>query len=434
MKSESTNLEEAEEDEETCTKRKRLTEVITKKKNKSKKVKEQDIITKEKETDNNIINLATVKEIANTNFVDEVEFNNQTSTASDEGEINYIEKDGRRKPKRLNQRNTAKQLRAEGKQYCSSKKKIVPARSLKLVPCKSCQNNCTAKFSEEDRQGIFDHFWKLGNTQEQNSFLLSCVSIQNIKRKYTKKNESRRTLTKIYTMQKNNTGEKVCRQFLLSTLCINEKRMRRLCTNKTAIGTPKKDMRGKNTKAKNKTKEETREHVMNYIKMLPAIPSHYCRSSSSKKYLPAEFKNIKRLYRLYKTWTHDNNYNFVSESVFRKIFTVDFNIGFHAPRKDKCNTYIRYNKEKASNEEKEKYKAHIDEKEEAKKLYHADQKKSNLDGFLCSSFDMQKGYDSPDNLNSLATSNGLVVSDSSSTYNSNYFEMVANNLKLGGEF
>ncbi|KAL4704357.1 hypothetical protein ACJJTC_010742 [Scirpophaga incertulas] len=45
--------------------------------------------------------------------------------------------------------------------------------------------------------------------------------------------------------------------------------------------------------------EDTKQYVRTYIKNLPAIPSHYNRKRSNKKYLPQEFKNVSNLYRLY---------------------------------------------------------------------------------------------------------------------------------------
>lgn len=106
----------------------------------------------------------------------------------------------------------------------------------------------------------------------------------------------------------------------------------------TPVMTAKKDNRGKKT-PHNITCDDDIKNIENFIKGLPAVPSHYCRSSTSKKYLPAENKNISAVYRGYKIQCESSKpqKNPVSETVFRNVFTTKFNIGFHTPKKDKCN-------------------------------------------------------------------------------------------------
>lgn len=72
-----------------------------------------------------------------------------------------------------------------------------------------------------------------------------------------------------------------------------------------------------------------------FIKSLPAVASHYCRDSTSKKYLHTEHKNISAVYRACKIHCESLKSEIVSETVFRNILTNKFNIGFHSPKKDK---------------------------------------------------------------------------------------------------
>lgn len=72
----------------------------------------------------------------------------------------------------------------------------------------------------------------------------------------------------------------------------------------------------------------------------------------------------------------------VSFYVFRKVFINDYNLGFHLPKKDKCNFCEKLKSmdlEKSTLfEQSEDYKAHINDKNKAKDLFLADQATSKL--------------------------------------------------------
>lgn len=59
--------------------------------------------------------------------------------------------------------------------------------------------------------------------------------------------------------------------------------------NVTEVGSAIDDRRGKHTPA-NKTNENILQVVFNFITNLPAVPSHYCRASTSRRYLPADIR------------------------------------------------------------------------------------------------------------------------------------------------
>lgn len=76
--------------------------------------------------------------------------------------------------------------------------------------------------------------------------------------------------------------------------------------NSSPVATALSDSRGK-VIYKNKINIITVSKLHEFIKNLPAVPSHYCRASTTKKYLPAEFMNILRLYAIYKDYCKTNN-------------------------------------------------------------------------------------------------------------------------------
>jgi len=164
--------------------------------------------------------------------------------------------------------------------------------------------------------------------------------------------------------------------------------------------TAKRESRGKKT-PHNKTSDDDIRHIENFIKELPAVPSHYCRSSTSKKYLPSESKNISAVYRGYKIQCESSNPQKipVSETVFRNVFTTKFNIGFQTPKKDKCNiceSMKNIGQDNLCGVQKDMFDKHIHNAELSKSVHLAAQDKSKTDSsFLCTSFDLQKILNTP---------------------------------------
>lgn len=171
----------------------------------------------------------------------------------------------------------------------------------------------------------------------------------------------------------------------------------------------------------NKTPNEIKEAVKSFIKRLPAVPSHYCRKDTTKLYLPVEFKNIKNLYRCYKTELISKGVDVVSERVFREIFNTNFNIGFHVPKKDKCIKCLHFEGQKP--EDCAELKHHLDEKEASKKRLecHRQLGKENP-SFLCTSFDLQKVLNTPHGNNML-----LFYSRKYAVFNLCFYESITRN-------
>jgi len=272
-------------------------------------------------------------------------------------------------------------------------------KSVQTNPCKvgKCNNKCYEKFTEEEREQIFHIFWGLKDYQRQRDFLISCTNETAIKRKRTKNVQSRRNVTINYYLSYNSEPKKICQQFLLKTLDMSQKCMRYTVTNKTSIKTSPKDNRGKGI-PKNKTSEDNLRLVNKFIQSLPVVPSHYCRSSSNKKYLSSDISNASRLYLIYKDFCSTNGYNAVSKRVFLNIFHDKYNIGFHKPKKDKCRLCMRFENLMGpiTSQDHECLQKHQAEKEKCKEMFLFDQQLSKAMGnFCCTSFDLQKVLNTP---------------------------------------
>lgn len=280
---------------------------------------------------------------------------------------------------------------------------------------------CYEKFSENDRQIIFNNFWKLGNKSRQRDFLIQCVVKGSVKRIRTKM-ISRRSNTYSYFLSYMGEKYQVCQQYLLTTLDIKQKFLIYTTNNCSPVATALSDSRGQ-VIPKNKLNEIIVSKLHEFIKKLPAVPSHYCRASTTKKYLPAEFMNILRLYAVYKDYCKTNNDTPVSKYFFRKVFTEEYNLGFHLPKKDKCRTCSKFDNiinlygGSSQDESMINHQQHINDKEDCKAMFLKYQKPLDSTRSLCVSFDLQKVLNTPkgDNMN-------LYYSRKFSTYNLTIYE------------
>lgn len=219
---------------------------------------------------------------------------------------------------------------------------IRPPKCPKPFICKdTCLFKCSENFTQNDRRQIFSGFWDIQDYRGQNNFLINNVDKISKKRKYTKNVNSQRSNSMEYHLNNNNKKKKSVQTFFLSTLDISEKKVFNALKHVTEVGSAIDDKRGKHTPA-NKTNENIISSAFNFISNLPAVPSHYCRASSSRRYLPADIGNLSKLYKIYLEHCTSQKCMPAGEKVFKDIFRKKFNIGFHIPKKDKCVTCEQY--------------------------------------------------------------------------------------------
>ncbi|KAF0706736.1 Uncharacterized protein FWK35_00037535 [Aphis craccivora] len=258
--------------------------------------------------------------------------------------------------------------------------------------------------SEEDREKLFTEFWSSGDPVRQKDYLLRCVKTIDIKRKRRVDGNSRRNISKEYSLTYKNERKIVCLQFILSTLNISKKFLYYTVNNASPDQILSKlDNRGKHVPT-NKKSEDTLKAIDEFIQKLPAVKSHYCRASSSRKYLPTDIENVGRLYKMYTSYCTSKKFEIVSKTMFRKIFHTKYNIGFHSPKKDKCRFCLKYENITSARElteEEQKLKTiHEEEKNAVKEMFLYDQNLSKAKGnFICISFDLQKVLNTPQGQN-----------------------------------
>jgi len=216
-------------------------------------------------------------------------------------------------------------------------------------------------------------------------------------------NRIRTTSLKFSLPFHSDTTFSVCKQFFLQTLDIRPRLVEYTLSN-VVNGFAKSD--GRCNVHAYKTPASVVENVQTFIRSLPAVPSHYCRSSTSRLYLPSSKQNLRRVYLNYKLQTEkpsadstETNIPVASRNVLEHIFKNEYNIGFHCQKKDKCSKCEQFKNIPAeihSDEMKQDYKHHQTEKDATYAEHKHDQElHSENSDVLCASFDLQKVLNTP---------------------------------------
>ncbi|RXN16693.1 interferon-inducible GTPase 5-like protein [Labeo rohita] len=122
------------------------------------------------------------------------------------------------------------------------------------------------------------------------------------------------------------------------------------------------------------------EFIHSFLQDLPKVPSHYCRSTTSKQYLEPVFQSMADLYAVYCRAAAEKN----ATPLSRQVFTDEFkrlNLGLYHPKKDQCNICCAF---KTGNLPDDEWQHHLLQKEEARAEKLSDKNKaSNNTMVLC---------------------------------------------------
>lgn len=289
-------------------------------------------------------------------------------------------------------RNKNRKLRLQGKEHMSQSGNKVRAKDVKLVSYK-CHYNCNEKFSINDREQIFKDYLTLVDDRARWSYISNHVKKQLPKRRYQSKNteENKRKCTLVYSLTFKSETHQVCKKFFLGTLDISGKKVQTALLKKKESGVTEEDKRGKNP-APNKISEASKDAVRSHIMSMPVVDSHYCRSTTKRKYLPSGLTE-NRLYQDYVKYCEEHEVTPVSAYYYKHIFTSEFNYGFHRPKKDQCD-YCTQFKNKTSDEklqEQKNYDLHMTRKIEAREHKKVDKTRAKDDlSFRAYTMDLEK--------------------------------------------
>ena len=248
-------------------------------------------------------------------------------------------------------------------------KSLRPARKVKSPCGPKCRLQCSKNFTEEQRQSLFENYWKLGDIEKQREYIANSTLKLEPRYRYVKiggrRQEPRANNSAFYLR---NDGEKirVCKVFFKNTLDITDRAIRTVFEKKNKIADTvlEPDQRGKHLKHPT-VDEAIRNGIKEHIESIPKIDSHYTRANTSKTFIDGS-KSIADLHRDYVKLCQENNLDYGNYPLYYRIFTEEFNISFYAPKKDQCEACTSY--ENAKDEEKQDIKELYDKHHYEKEL------------------------------------------------------------------
>nr|CAI5826453.1 unnamed protein product [Callosobruchus analis] len=250
--------------------------------------------------------------------------------------------------------NVRKEKRNRGESYVSSRKKLMPARSIQnLKDCSvQCRNKCM----------------KING----NKFLKDTISSQKKKKNYF-----------YWQIQLSRFQKEDARANVKTIL------RRKIQSEFKNVGnTPARSVQGKHTK--HSVPEDAKQLIRDHIESVPKIDSHYCRADTTRQYMESSL-NIAKLYKLYVNLMQEKGKTPVKQSLYRHIFCTEYNIYFQRPKKDRCDLceLVKLNEmEETQLDEQTKinYEKHMVEKKTCRQERNLD-RESKERAVLC--FDLQ---------------------------------------------
>ncbi|XP_052122519.1 uncharacterized protein LOC127749229 [Frankliniella occidentalis] len=262
-------------------------------------------------------------------------------------------------------------------------------------PCEDCRFKCPTKVNEEDRQKIFSSFWAMGDHTRQQDYIKDHILRKDPAVHFPDSKHKQNTIKYFFVIDGKMTF--VCKTMFLQTFSISEAWtktvVKKLKAGNGHVISP--DMRGRHNKVAPEVHQKNTENVEEHIKLFKAVPSHFCRAKSQRKYLPTTL-NISKMYRLYRVWMSKvkPNDQVKAETFYRSVFNTKFNLGFHKPKKDMCDMCSVFDLCNAAQKAKlqEKFDMHLKHKNDAKVARKADREyaQEKKDTVCYAIYDLQK--------------------------------------------
>ena len=181
------------------------------------------------------------------------------------------------------------------------------------------------------------------------------------------------------------------RSFFLATLCISNDVVLHAFSGRSEHNTfISGDMRGHH-EPKHKLSAERLQFIKDHIKSFPLAESHFFRADTNRKYLQPGL-NLVKMHELYKQKCEEQQLIPVKCQTYKKIFSSEFNIGFHSPSKDQCLQceIFKTTDENRKLDLQENYDQHIKIKEDAQTKKKEDKAEAARDpSFMTATFDLQ---------------------------------------------
>ncbi|CAH1997391.1 unnamed protein product [Acanthoscelides obtectus] len=202
-------------------------------------------------------------------------------------------------------------------------------------PLLDCRMKCRERFTDADRQIIFNEYWGAGSHLKRVTYVTSMI--KKLKKAFAKEkkltgiNKNRQYSLK-YFLRMNGIENQICKVCFRKTLGETNKFLE-LCSlklNTNHSGIYESDRRGRQP-PKNKYTEADIKNVTSFFLKIPLYRSHYSRRDSNKKYLPPHYT----LAMVYSQYLSEPDHVVISRTKFEEIFHT-LNIGIKKPSKDTC--------------------------------------------------------------------------------------------------
>ncbi|KAK3918415.1 Neuraminidase, partial [Frankliniella fusca] len=271
-------------------------------------------------------------------------------------------------------KNEAQRKLASGQAHLSVKGVMRRQHTLQIGCDASCRNKCQEKVTPDERQDIFNQFWKIPTQKEKWDFIALHLEIQPVKNAndLTKRASSRKYFFRI-------DGEKVrvCKVMFLDTLDVCDSLVETTVKKLKMGGYISPDKRQRHHESSPKVLE-SRITVREHINSIPRMPSHYNREASNKEYITEHFQSVADMYGAYGEWMTLNHpeKTVASERQYRDVFNTEFNISFFLSKKDVCDECTTWLNTAEDNKDalQEKYSKHLENKNLVHEMVENDKK------------------------------------------------------------
>lgn len=165
-------------------------------------------------------------------------------------------------------------------------------------------------------------------------------------------------------LKKNGVRVRVCQVMFINTLSLGTWSLHNWVSkdHDIDVANTEADVDLPHIKRVNPRHEADKILLRNFLLELPKMESHYCRASSSKKYLEPIWQSKTALYRSYVEYCKDKNVKSLSIKTFHEEFALN-NLSLYFPKKDQCDLCVSH---KAGNVDDQIYQEHIIKKNRAR--------------------------------------------------------------------
>ena len=233
-------------------------------------------------------------------------------------------------------RNVRKCLRLHGQSYTNLKGRVTSP--ITEGPECNCRQKCFNIVRAEVRESLRNRYYSLNDYTSQRLFLCKCITPCEPKRRRRLTEDLRkRSFSFKYSASFEGKTYQICKQALASIFGIKIAKINYMC-ELVSKGSPGSDERGKHNTRPNRTPEEVKQHIRDFINTVPKYVSHYTRRHNPNRHYLSPELNEKKLYVIYVQFVTERAILPATFRTFREVFVCEFNMHFGHPKLDTCKT------------------------------------------------------------------------------------------------